>query len=112
MLTASTQTSDAPLITASRAFLGWLDDWIANLSMLDLQEYLHEKGISPEDVGVISADLVEGFCYSGPLSSPRIASVVEPSARVFRRAHELGVRQFALVQEYHTHDAPEFEQFG
>jgi hypothetical protein len=111
-LTSTTQTTDAALVTSSRAFLGWLDDWIGNLPLLDLQGFLQEKGISPDDVAVISADLVEGFCYSGPLASPRIANIVEPSARVFQRAYELGVRQFALVQEYHTHDALEFEQFG
>src|SRR5207253_25666 len=53
-----------------------------------------------------------GFCYEGPLASPRIADIVGPSAEVMKRAYELGVRQFALVQEYHTHDALEFEQFG
>lgn len=95
-----------------RAFLSWLDDWVANLPVLDLQAFMHENGIGPENVGVISADLVVGFCYEGALASPRIAGVVSNAAEVMQRAYNLGVRQFALVQEYHTHDAPEFEQFG
>jgi nicotinamidase-related amidase len=73
---------------------------------------MEQEGLRPDNVAVISADLVNGFCYEGPLASPRIAGIVEPSAALFRRAHELGVRDFVLVQEYHTHDALEFEQFG
>ncbi|HEX9987101.1 MAG TPA: isochorismatase family cysteine hydrolase [Chloroflexia bacterium] len=95
-----------------QAFLSWLDDWVANLPTLDLQAFMQENGITPENVGVISADLVVGFCYEGALASPRIAGVVPNAAEVMKRAYDLGVRQFALVQEYHTHDALEFEQFG
>jgi nicotinamidase-related amidase len=95
-----------------QAFLSWLDDWVANLPELDLQAFMRENGTGPENVGVISADLVVGFCYEGALASPRIAGVVSNAAEAMKRAYDLGVRQFALVQEYHTHDAPEFEQFG
>lgn len=112
MLTEATQTSGSSLSARSSAFLSWLDKWLDNLPTLDLKQHLNEGSIKPDDVAVISADLVEGFCYTGPLSSPRIANIVEPSARVFNLAYNLGVRHFALVQEYHTHDAPEFEQFG
>jgi nicotinamidase-related amidase len=112
MSTATPDTSHADLVETSAPFLAWLSKWQASLPTLDLQQYLSDNEISPHDVAVISADLVEGFCYTGPLSSPRIADIVGPSAALFRRAHHLGIRQFCLVQEYHTHDAPEFEQFG
>jgi nicotinamidase-related amidase len=105
-------TSKADLTTAAAPFLAWLQDWMGSLQPLDLQNFLRNNAISPDRVAVVSADLVEGFCYHGPLASPRIAGVVEPSADLFRRAYELGVRNFVLVQEYHTHDAPEFDQFG
>lgn len=111
MAVAKSDSSDIDLAT-SRPFLGWLEEWVGNLQPLDIEEHLESRRVSPNEVGVISADLVEGFCYTGPLSSPRIANIVEPSANLFRRAYDLGVRQFALVQEYHTHDAPEFDQFG
>ena len=100
------------LSTAHKPFLDWIDGWIADLPTLDLEEYMQSNNIGPEQLALISADLVVGFCYTGPLSSPRIANIVEPSADLFKRAHSLGVRHFALVQEYHTHDACEFEQFG
>jgi nicotinamidase-related amidase len=89
-----------------------LDGWIAGLQALDLERFIRDEGLRPEQVAVISADLVNGFCYEGPLASPRIAGIVEPSAALFRRAYELGVRDFVLVQEYHTEHAVEFEQFG
>ena len=105
-------TEQKTLSTAHKPFLDWIDGWLADLPTLDLQDYMQANNISPEQVAVISADLVVGFCYTGPLASPRIANIVEPSADLFKRAHSLGVRHFALVQEYHTHDACEFEQFG
>ncbi len=112
-MTFSTAETPLPTLPATGgAFLDWLSTWQAGLPTLDLQSYMQAQGINPGNVAVISADLVEGFCYTGPLASPRIANVVEPSAALFRRAFELGVRHFALVQEYHTHEACEFEQFG
>lgn len=100
------------LPAGSGPFLDWLDDWVANRPTLDLQEYMRQNVLTPQEVGIISADLVVGFCYEGPLASPRIANVAPTVARLFTHAYDLGVRQFALVQEYHTHDALEFEQFG
>src|SRR5262245_22764686 len=112
MTTLSPSVTGVDLGLASRTFLTWLGEWYSKLKPLDLEEYLREKGRAPDEVAVISADLVEGFCYQGTLASPRIAGVVEPSAEIFKRAYDLGVRDFALVQEYHTHDAVEFEQFA
>ncbi len=100
------------LAARSRPFLNWLDGWLTGLQPLDLQAFMQANNIAPQNVAVISADLVVGFCYEGRLASPRIAGIVQPSAALFRRAHELGVRNFALVQEYHSPHAPEFEQFG
>ncbi len=110
--TPETQSAASNVATTGASFLTWLDNWVSNFSSLDLGAFMHENGIKPENVAVISADLVVGFCYKGTLASPRIASVVEPSANLFRRAHSLGVRHFLLVQEYHSHDAEEFQQFA
>lgn len=97
---------------ASGAFLGWLEGWVGGLPVLDLEGFMAEEGLRPENVAVISADLINGFCYEGRLASPRIARIVEPSVALFRRAYDLGVRDFVLLQEYHTEHAAEFEQFG
>lgn len=111
-MTGTTQAANAAAGTASAQFLAWLQEWRRNLSALDLAAFLRSEQVKPDQVALISADLIEGFCYHGPLASPRIANIVEPSARLMQRAYDLGVRQFVLAQEYHTHDAPEFDQFG
>src|SRR5438876_3588011 len=100
------------LASSTRSFLDWVGNWLANLPPLDLRSYMREQDIRPDNIAVISADLIEGFCYHGRLASPRIAGIVEPSVELFRRAYDLGVRNFALIQEYHTPEALEFEQFG
>lgn len=97
---------------ASSAFLAWLETWLDQLPNLDLESYMQDNNIRPDQVAVVSADLIVGFAYKGRLSSPRIANVVQPAADLFTRAYALGVRQFVLLQEYHSHDAPEFDQFG
>ena len=112
MSLATPETSQPGLAATSGPFLAWLEQWYAALPEISLEEYMEANGVTPDKMAVISADLVEGFCYSGPLASPRIADVVEPSAALMQKAYDLGVRRFALVQEFHTHDAPEFEQFG
>ncbi len=108
-------TPDNPRIahpSGTHDFLGWLDSWLAGRPVLDLQNYMAERSVEARNIAVVSADLVEGFCYHGNLASPRVAGVVGPGAALFSRARTLGVHDFALVQEYHTHDALEFEQFG
>jgi nicotinamidase-related amidase len=106
------QAVSGGLATASGSFLSWLEGWAASLATLDLQAFMSDNSVKPENVCVMSADLVNGFCYEGPLASPRIRGIVEPSVEVFKLAHRLGVRDFVLVQEFHTHDAVEFEQYG
>jgi nicotinamidase-related amidase len=112
MNNTSTEAAPGALASSAVPFLNWLEGWIASLPALSLRAFMAEHQIQPENVCLESADLVNGFCYEGPLASPRIRDVVGPSVALFKRAHELGVRDFVLVQEFHTHDAVEFEQYG
>jgi nicotinamidase-related amidase len=96
----------------SAAFVDWMEGWLGERTPLDLQSYLQGDEIGPERVAVVCVDVIVGFCYEGRLASPRIAGIVEPIARLFERAHGLGVRHFLLPQEHHTEDAAEFEQYG
>ncbi len=66
----------------------------------------------PATVGVFSVDVISGFCYEGPLASQRVAAIVPPIVRLFRRAYQLGVRSFVLVQEGHSEGAKEFHEYG
>lgn len=113
MATTTTEVTQAQTLSAgSAAFLAWLDTWLQSRVSLDLAAYLQNNKLDPERVAVVSVDMIIGFCYDGRLASPRIAGVVDAVAALFQRAYDVGVRNFVLPQEYHTHDAPEFDQYG
>ena len=95
------------LVESALPFLTWLGDWKAALPTFELAKEIGD----PEQVAVISVDVTNGFCYEGPLSSPRVASIVPPIERLFRRAHELGVRDFVLSKDTHEAHAVEFGSF-
>ncbi|HIQ01024.1 MAG TPA: cysteine hydrolase [Anaerolineales bacterium] len=89
------------------AFLTWLARWEAELPSLELAAAVAE----PARAALLSVDLVKGFCYEGPLASPRVASIVPNVVDLFRRAHSLGARHFLLTQDAHDPDAVEFGAF-
>jgi len=91
----------------SKPFLDWLYGWAASLPSLDFGEVV----TNPNQVAVVSEDLLKGFCDVGPLSSERAASIVPNAVDVFKRAHELGVRHFLLLQDTHDPDAVEFSAY-
>ncbi len=88
-------------------FLQWLTQWEAGLPKMALASVLPDPGRA----ALVSVDLVKGFCYEGPLSSPRVAGIVPAVVSLFRRAHELGVRHFLLTQDTHDPDSVEFGAF-
>jgi nicotinamidase-related amidase len=97
-------------IEQSKPFIQWMLDWQANLKPA-LFDSLIQNG-DPRSVGIISVDVIEGFCTVGPLSSPRVNQIVEPIANLFQLAWERGVRDIALTQDTHPEDAVEFAQYG
>jgi nicotinamidase-related amidase len=88
-------------------FLKWLDEWYAELKPVVLREIVGD----PAGVAIFSQDMVNGFCFEGNLASPRVAALVTPVVDLFRRAHDLGVRHFVLMQDTHNEHAAEFKQF-
>lgn len=94
-------------IESSTPFLAWLADWQAGLEALPFAEAIP----NPERVAVLSVDLIVGFAYQGPLSSPRVAGIMPPITALFRRAKAAGVQHFVLTQDCHTDDTPEFGSF-
>jgi nicotinamidase-related amidase len=89
----------------SAPFLGYLEEWYNNLSDLPLQELIATQ---PERVAFISIDVINGFCKTGPLASQRVGRIAQPIAALFERAYDQGVRAFALTQDTHDVDSPEF----
>jgi nicotinamidase-related amidase len=92
----------------AKPFLDWLEQWYAKLKPLSLDAVITD----PERVAITSVDLINGFCYEGNLSSPRVAALVPNVVDLFQRAHMRGVRNFVLIQECHSEHAEEFKAYG
>ncbi len=95
------------LTNQSGPFLDFLDEWTIGLPVLTLSEAIP----NPSRTAIISVDIIHGFCYEGPLSSPRVAGIVAPTVRLFERAWDHGVRQIILTQDTHEPEAVEFAQW-
>lgn len=91
----------------SQPFLDYLIEWHDRLPPLDLAEQVK----MPRQAAVVSVDLTKGFCTLGPLASPRVHAIVAPAARLFERAHAVGIPHFVLPQDTHEPDAVEFGSF-
>jgi nicotinamidase-related amidase len=95
------------LIGNSRPFLAYILNWKAGLPEMSLSEAVKNPGTT----AVVSVDMINGFCHDGPLSSPRVKSIVKPIVRLFKRARALGVEHFILTQDNHDLDAVEFGSY-
>jgi nicotinamidase-related amidase len=84
-------------------------DWKGSLRPVSLGELVNGE---PDKVGIVSVDVIKGFCTVGPLASPRVNNIVEPITRLFRAAWACGIRDIALTQDAHPEDAVEFAQYG
>ncbi len=96
-------------VQQSTPFMQWMLDWKANLQPLSLSALTQND---PKSVGVVSVDVIKGFCSVGPLASPRVNNIIAPITRLFQAAWAQGVRDIALTQDTHPADAVEFAQYG
>lgn len=99
-----TNKASGASIQSASPFLAWLQEWQSSLPSLSAGDVFSQA----ERAAIISIDLTNGFCKSGPLASPRVNAVVAPSVRLFQTAWELGMRNFLLSQDTHEPDALEF----
>ncbi len=111
MAAVETLVTDSGLVDRSRAFLEYVDRFVAELPEERLADLIARAG-GPDRVAVVAVDVVNGFCVKGPLASERVGRIVPPIERLFRTSHAAGVRAFAVLRDSHTPGAPEFEQFG
>jgi nicotinamidase-related amidase len=98
------------LIHSSRPFLAWLVDWYNNRPAIDLADVIDQAG-GAERVAILAVDVTTGFCSEGALASERVGGIVQPIAKLFERAYDLGVRHYVLPQDTHAEDAVEFGSF-
>lgn len=97
-------------IKKNRDFIVYLKEMEESLTPLSLEEIVKQAG-GPEHVAVLSVDVIEGFCRIGPLASDRVKGIIGPVVELFKKAYSLGIRNFALPQDSHPEDSPEFESF-
>lgn len=86
-------------------------DWYERIRTLRVNELVSNKE-KAKSVAVFCADMINGFCVSGALASPRIGAISGRVANLFSKLHNAGVRRFNLIQEWHSEDAREFSSFG
>ena len=96
------------LAIQAQPFLNYLEAWYDQLSSLRLSDIIAGN---PNTVAMISIDVINGFCVSGPLASERVGRIAHPVADLFQRGYELGVRNFVLTQDTHDPQTPEFAAF-
>ncbi len=96
------------LIKNATPFLNYVVDWLNGLPDITIAEAI---GGRPENVAVLSVDIINGFCTEGPLAGPRVAELVSPITTLFTVAHQAGVRHFIVTQDAHAPDAVEFENY-
>ena len=96
------------LLKNSEAFINYVADWKTGLALLTMADVVKQE---PGKVVVISVDVINGFCYDGPLASPRVAAIVDPIATLFTKSYQAGIQHFILTQDTHLENAIEFEQF-
>ncbi len=82
----------------------FVTDWYEQLQPQPLADIVTD----PLTAAIFSADMIVGFCDHGSLASARVDALTEPVVDLFRRAHELGVPHFVLLQDTHHPETPEF----
>jgi nicotinamidase-related amidase len=92
-------------------FLTWLKDWEDRLPEMPLRQVVENAG-GAENVGIVCVDVTVAFADRGRLASPRVAGIVKPIADLFKLAYSHGMTNFALPQDQHPVDSPEFEAYG
>jgi nicotinamidase-related amidase len=90
-----------------RKFLDYLAEWQSTLPVKSFPEICDK----PEEVALLSVDLVNGFCSTGPLASPRVQAIVPAVSRLFQDARGYGIRNMVFTQDTHEPDAVEFGSF-
>ena len=96
------------LAEKSITFLNHIETWLENRPVLTLDEAIPE----PEKAAIISADVINGFLYDGPLANPRVAQIDKPITGLMQAAWDRGMRDILLVQDAHSEDSPEFDAYG
>mgnify|MGYP000710497541 CR=1 FL=1 len=98
------------LADRSADYLAFVEAWLRDRPTLTLHELVASVS-SPDQIAIVSVDLIVGFCHVGPLASPRVAGILSAVSALFTRANEVGITNLLLTQDTHRPDAEEFENY-
>lgn len=96
--------NDKTAFSSSQTFLAFLQAWSAGLAPQPWKPLLQK----PDQVAILSVDVIKGFCSQGALASPRVGQIVAPIVSLFDRAWSAGVRHILLFHDAHDPEAVEF----
>ncbi len=105
----ATSTIPSNFVERSKDFLSALVTWERDLPTLAWSDLLEEA--QQRRVALFSVDMTHGFCHEGALASPRVKGIIPAVVAAFEGAYAIGVRNFVLPQDCHTHDALEFAAY-
>ena len=88
-------------------FIEYLEKWVAERSSVEAGALFAH----PQSLAILCVDVTNGFCKSGALASPRVATIIPPIVQLFQRAWQAGCHNILLVQDAHEPDAVEFGAF-
>ncbi len=107
----ATESSVERFIQEREPFLRYLAEGARTRPALSLREIVAAAG-GPQKVAISVEDVLNGFCKSGALASPRVGAIIAPITALLTQAHELGVPHVAIDCDTHRADAEEFHQFA
>ncbi len=91
-------------------FWTWLSQHSQSRPSISLSDMIAGAG-GPSRCAVVVVDLLEGFCHTGALASPRVAELVPRTVEFLHRCHQSGIRDFLFPCDAHQSDSPEFGAF-
>ena len=102
-------TSPTTFLEQGTQFLASLIDWQRTLSSVAWRDFAAEA--AQGHVALFCVDMINGFCHTGALSSPRIKAIIPEVVAAFEGANSIGMQDFVLAQDCHTPDSVEFADF-
>ncbi len=92
------------------AFWTWLESHQAKRSVVNLETLIDGAG-GPQATAIVGVDLLEGFCRTGSLASPRVHALVTPTIKFLKACHQHGIKNFLFPSDAHQKNSREFAAF-
>lgn len=92
------------LLKTSESSLTQIIQLLNNCPSIDLST------LNPNETALIIVDMINGFIKTGPMSSQRIQSIIDPICHLLKQANYLGIEAIAFA-DCHQADSIEFDSY-